>query len=40
MGCDEREQTNGRDSLLSGYPGNLLETSHMKLASRNVPRDE
>ena len=40
IGCDEREQTNGRGSGLGGNLENLLETAHLTLASLNSPRDE
>ena len=40
IGCDEREQTNGRSSLLGGNPDNLLETAHMTIASLSLPRYE
>ena len=40
VGHDEREQTNGKGNLLGGNSENLLEISHMTLASLNSPRDE
>ena len=40
VGCDEREQTNGTSSLLSGELENLLEAAHLTLASLNSHKDE
>ena len=40
LGCDERDQTNVRSSLLGGDLENLLEAAHLTLASMNSPRDE
>ena len=40
VGCDEREQTNGTSSLLGGDPENILEATHLTLASLNSPKDE
>ena len=40
VGFDEREQTNGTSNLLGGDLENLLEASHLTLASLNFPKDE
>ena len=38
--CDEQEKTNGTSSLLGGDLENLLEATHLTLASLNSPKDE